>query len=101
MTGRHGARPRTPDRADTADHDGAVEVRFSGEPADITALLDTLAAAGIELTGTSRPYPNQRGTRVRVYTRACAEMREGSAAPEPAPPCGAPVAGAEREVGTS
>ncbi|MEU1527119.1 hypothetical protein ABZ413_33515 [Nocardia rhamnosiphila] len=43
-------------------------MRFSGEIADITALLDTLAAAGVELTGTSRPYANQRGTGVRVYT---------------------------------
>ncbi|WP_033247449.1 hypothetical protein [Nocardia carnea] len=90
MTGRRGARPRTPDRVETADYDGAVEVRFSGEPAETTGLLDMLAAAGVEVTGTSRPYPNQRGTGVRVYTRARAEAPQDPTASEPTPPGSAP-----------
>lgn len=49
---------------------GPVELRLSGDPADITAVLDTLAAAGISLVGTSRPYSNRRGAGVRVYTHA-------------------------------
>lgn len=98
MTDRRRARPRTLDRAGTADHDGAVEVRFSGEPADITALLDTLAAAGIELSGTGRPNPNGHGTGVRLYTRARAQMRQGPTATQPTPPSSAPGAETGREV---
>lgn len=70
MTAGRGARPRPPRHGDTADRAGVVRLRLSGEPADVIALLDVLIAAGVELTGTTRPYTNTRSTGVRVYTQA-------------------------------
>ena len=70
MTAGRGARPRPPRLAGAVDRAGAVRLRLSGEPADVIALLDALIGAGVELTGTTRPYTNTRSTGVRVYTQA-------------------------------
>jgi hypothetical protein len=77
MTDRRDARSRTPDRAGTVGHGGEVQVRLSGE-----------------LVGTSRPYPNQRGTGARVYTRTRAETP-----PEPTLPRSGPASGVGRGLG--
>jgi hypothetical protein len=76
MPERRVARPRASRRTEPADRTGVVKLRLSGDPADICALLDLLTAAGVELAGTSRPYPNTRSTGVRVYTHAAADTAD-------------------------
>jgi hypothetical protein len=45
---------------------GPVQIRLSGEPADISAAIAALAAVSEVLTHRG-PYPNRRDAGVRVY----------------------------------
>ncbi|WP_280186767.1 MULTISPECIES: hypothetical protein [Nocardia] len=46
---------------------GVVRLRLSGEPEEVTAVLATLAAAGVEVAWDGRTYPNRSGFGVRAY----------------------------------
>ena len=48
----------------------SVDIRFNGEPEEIAAVLAAMTAAGIEIAGTGREYPNRGGFGVSVYVEA-------------------------------
>lgn len=46
-----------------------VELRLSGEPDDITALLALLQAQGVRVALNPRQYPNRGGFGVRMFAQ--------------------------------